>query len=155
MRGVLLKAIDARGFHFVTQARGPKARQLRSNPHAEFCVNWGGLALQLRVRGRVTPLPTRELERLWQTRHRDAQILYHLRLPQSAVIPSYSHLLLAVQQGRRRWRLVAQIPKSPWYVGYIIVPRWIEFLHHSPRRLNKRDRYVRRGKTWTHVCLAP
>lgn len=155
VRAILLKAVDARGFHFVTQARGPKAKHLRANAHVELCVNWGSLALQLRLHGRVVSMPAAAIDALWRIRQRDAQILYHLRLPQSAVIPSHAYLLKAMAAGRRRWRGVAQIPRSPWYVGYIIVPEWIEVFHHSASRLNKRDRYVRRGKIWQHRVLAP
>lgn len=155
VRAVLLKAVDARGFHFVTQARGPKVKHLLANTHVEWCVHWGALALQLRVHGRAILMPAAEIDTLWRARQRDAQVLYHLRLPQSAVIPSHAYLLKAMAAGRRRWRGVAQIPRSPWYVGYIIAPEWIEVFHHSASRLNKRDRYVRRGKIWQHRVLAP
>ncbi len=155
VRTMILKAIDAQGFHFVTQARGPKAKHLTMHPMAELCAYWGHLGVQIRTRGRTIPMSATEIEKWWHVRERDAKILYHLGIPQSSKIPSYAFLLREMKKAGQRWTDVPSIPRSPWYVGYIIEPRWVEFFHHSPARLNRRERYVLRKGVWHKECLAP
>lgn len=156
VRTVLLKQIDARGFHFVTQAHGPKAAQIAKQPVVELCLNWMSHRVQIRARGRAIPMPDAEVESLWAARQRDAQILYHLGIPQSQPIPSYRWLLTRMREARKQWRGIDPIPRSPAYIGFIVRPVAIEFLHHTESRLNRRECFVRgNNQRWTRKILAP
>ncbi|MBI2342890.1 MAG: pyridoxal 5'-phosphate synthase [Deltaproteobacteria bacterium] len=155
VRTVLVKGIDVRGFHFVTRARSPKVAHIAAQPLVELCIHWASLKVQIRSRGRVHPMPDDEVESLWRPRPRDAQLLYHLEFAQSALIPSTHYLLQQLADARRRWRGEKVIPRSPWYVGYIIEPLWIEFLYHSLIRLNRRERHTWDGRAWIVTYLAP
>lgn len=155
VRTVLIKGINDRGIAFVTRAGSPKTKHFEQQPIVELCMNWTTIKLQVRIRGKITPMPEAEVSQLWKLRARDAQILYHLRLAQSQIIPSFQHLLEKVQVGRLRWKGEKAIPPSPLYVGFIVKPESIEFLEHSIARLNKRTRYTRHGSEWQATTLAP
>jgi pyridoxamine 5'-phosphate oxidase len=155
VRTVMIKGIDERGVAFVTRAESPKTKHFAKQPIVECCMHWATIKLQVRVRGKITPMPEQDIEALWKVRPRDSQILYHLQLAQSQIIPSFNHLLRKMAAAKQRWRGEKVIPPSPLYVGYIIKPTQIELLEHSVLRLNKRTRYTRRGKQWIKTTLAP
>lgn len=155
VRTVLVKKIDARGVHFVTQAQGNKVQHFAKRKTVEALLQWPGFALQVRLRGRVIPMPTRDIEHWWRVRTRDAQILYHAGLPQSSPIPSFQFLLDHIATETARWENTKRIPRAKSYIGFIIVPEWIELLHHTPNRIYERIRYARTATTWRPQTLAP
>jgi pyridoxamine 5'-phosphate oxidase len=155
VRTLLFKSIDSRGFGFVTQARGPKVRHFAKTPTVELCANWPSIQLQLRARGRIQAMPEAQVDALWASRDREAQILYHLRVPQSKVLPSFATIKSAVKAGATRWADTETIPRASWYVGFLVEPQWIEFLHHSPSRCNERIRFTKSKRTWKQHILAP
>ncbi len=156
VRTILLKKIDARGVHFVTQSLGEKGQHLASKPLAQICCHWPSLALQARVHGRVKPMPAEEVTAWWFQRDRDAQLLYWLSVPQSVPIPSFAHLTKAIAELRQFTRAYEIIPPTPSYVGYIIEPQWIEILKYGGKsRMSERTRYTKKSGQWCAECLAP
>ena len=155
VRTVLIKTVDKNGIGFVTQSLGPKIAQLKKTAIVECCVAWPKLHLQVRLRGGVKPMPKKLLKHFWNNRPRDAKLLYSLGLPQSSPIPSYEYLLHQVSALAVKWRRKKKIPLSPYYTGFVIDPKTIEFLHHNPSRLNKREFFEKTSKGWTRTCLAP
>lgn len=154
VRTVLIKAIDKNGVSFVTQALGPKVKQMKLS-RVECCVAWPKLHLQVRLSGKVKPMPKKFLKILWGLRPREAQILYSLGIAQSSPIPSYEFLLNRVTGLAVQWRRKKKIPLSPYYVGFIVEPKTIEFLNHNPSRLNRRELYQKTSRGWRKTFLAP
>lgn len=155
VRTLFLKQIDAEGFHFVTQAMGPKAKQIADQNIVELCLNWPVKNVQVRVRGKAVRMGIAEIKSFWSKRERDAQILYSLGIAQSSEIPAYNFLQQEVAKKRNEWKDIKSIPYSPNYTGYIVKPSWIEILHHHSARLNKREKFTKRGKNWELTILAP
>lgn len=155
VRTVLLKTLDRQGAGFVTQSLGPKGRLLRKNPFVSGCIVWPTLSLQVRFTGRTKPMSRSVLEKLWKNRPREAKLLYHLGIPQSSRIPSFAHLLKEISKLEKVWRGKKRIPLSPHYVGFIIGMETVEFFHHHPARLNRREFFRKTSKGWVESCLAP
>lgn len=155
VRTVLIKSLDQKGIGFVTNKSGPKIKQFRHSQIVEGCIVWPKLSLQVRVAGKIRPMPKKAVQKLWNLRPREAQLLYHLGLKQSSVIPSYEFLLSNVAHLAVDWRANKKIPLAPNYVGFLVEPKTIEFLHHHPSRLNRRELYQKDGKRWSKAILAP
>lgn len=155
VRTVLIKSVDARGVGFVTNRYGPKVRQFKKHHRVEGCVVWPSLTLQIRLSGKITPMPQAQVDRFWKMRPREAQILYSLGLKQSRPIPSYDYLKKKVAALARRWGDKKIIPPANTYVGYILRPTMIEFLQHNPTRLNLRECFQKTAKGWAKKILAP
>lgn len=155
VRTVLIKTVDQKGIGFVTNRFGPKTTHFKKHPGVECCVVWPSLVLQVRIGGRVKPMPQKMVDHFWRLRPREAQILYSLGLKQSKKIPSYAYLKNRVAELSKKWLGKKIIPTAPSYVGYIVEPTMIEFLHHNPTRLNLRESFQKKTKGWTKKILAP
>lgn len=155
VRTVLIKTLDRNGIGFVTNRTGPKNEQFKVSSGVEGCIVWPGLHIQVRVAGKLRRLPKALVQKLWNLRPREAQLLYHLGLKQSSPIPSYSFLLQSVARLAQKWVRKKTIPLSPNYIGYFLQPTVVEFLHHHPSRLNKRELFKKGRKSWFKATLAP
>ncbi len=155
VRTVLIKTVDKKGVGFVTQSLGPKTGQMRQSKYVEACVNWPKMKMQIRLGGKVAPMSNSVVKKLWKKRPREAQLLYSLGIPQSSPIPSYEYLLRRLSALAVQWRGKRKIPLSKYYVGFVIEPEMIEFLHHSQARLNLREHYRKTSKGWMKTILAP
>lgn len=155
VRTVLIKSIDQNGIGFVTNAKGQKVTHFKKNPRVECCMVWPSLKLQVRIGGPVKPMPQKKIDALWKIRPREAQLLYHLGLQQSQPIPSYAYLKKEVAALGKKWRDKKNLPTAASYIGFIIHPTMIEFLHHNSTRLNLRECFYRTSKGWIKRILAP
>ncbi len=155
VRTVLIKGINDRGISFVTRKGSPKTHHIDRQPLVECVAHWNTIRTQLRFRGEVMPMPREEVKQLWKIRPRDAQLLYHLQLAQSEVIPSFRHLVNQIKAMRKQWHGTVTIPLSEQYIGFTIKPIWIEILEHRITRINHRIRYLRAPSGWKMETLAP
>ncbi|MDO8527515.1 MAG: pyridoxal 5'-phosphate synthase [Deltaproteobacteria bacterium] len=155
VRTVLIKSIDKSGIGFVTHAHGRKVDQFAHSKIVEVCMAWPTLAVQARVTGKIKPMSKDLVKKLWTLRPRDAQILYSLGIAQSSKIPSFEYLLKKVSALSKKWSDKKNIPYSSNYTGFVVEPQSIEFLHHNPSRLNRRELWTRTAKSWSKTILAP
>lgn len=155
LRTVLIKTCDRRGVGFVTNRTGPKVQQFRGHKRVAGMMAWPEMSLQIRLEGVVVPMPKKEIQHFWRVRDRDAQILYSLGLQQSSEIPSFEFLKQQVRDLGRKWADLQTIPPAPNYIGFILKPTLIEFLHHAPSRMNKRECFIRTAGRWEKRILAP
>lgn len=155
VRVVLLKHLSPRGVGFVTNAFGPKVAQWKQQPLVEACCYWPSSGVQVRLRGKIAPMSGYELDALWRARTRDAQLVYHMDLPQSSPIAGPAFLTQRLARTTAEWKTVAQLPRAPSYTGYLLVPTQIELFLHSPIRLNQRIRYKKIAAGWKSQWLAP
>lgn len=54
-RVLILKNLDARGWHFATSGNGPKGSQIAANPYVALTFYWAALGRQVRLRGIAFP----------------------------------------------------------------------------------------------------
>jgi pyridoxamine 5'-phosphate oxidase len=153
-RMVLLKGVDERGLLFFTNYESRKGRELVENPRAALVFHWPlSPRRQVLVSGRVEKLGDDESAEYFRTRPRGSR-LAALASRQSTVIPSRETLEQAFA-GLEREHPGNDVPRPPWWGGFVLRPDTVEFWQNHPDRLHDRLRYRREGVTWVLERLSP
>lgn len=153
VRTVLLKGVDERGFIFFTNYESRKGRELATNPRAALLWRWPWLELQVRAEGEVERLPAAESDAYFASRPRGHQ-LSAWASAQSRPIASYAEL--AAQAAAVEARFAGrEVPRPPYWGGFLLRPLAIEFWRSRPNRLHERRRHVLSGGAWTTELLSP
>jgi pyridoxamine 5'-phosphate oxidase len=152
-RMVLLKGADASGFRFFTNHESAKGGQLGGSALAALVIYWRELDRQVRVRGSVERLGDAESDAYFATRPRDSQ-LGAWASPQSHAIASRTELDQHLDDAEGRFA-GADVPRPPYWGGYLVVPEQIEFWQGRVGRLHDRFRYTREPSEWRLERLGP
>jgi pyridoxamine 5'-phosphate oxidase len=152
-RAVILRGLDERGFLFFTDTRSAKADDLEANPRAALVFLWSASERQVRVGGRVRPVPDEEADAFFATRPREANLAAGIA-PQDEVIAGSE-----VLEQRLRQRLSATeglaVGRPTGWGGYVVAPDEVEFWQGRPDHLHDRLRYRRDAGGWRIERLAP
>jgi pyridoxamine 5'-phosphate oxidase len=152
-RTLILKDLDARGWHFATQASSPKGRALAENPRAALTFLWAGLGRQVRLAGEVTPLGPELSAADFLARpegSRAAALVGH----QSEPLAGREEYWSAFDDALRRVR-EDPAATAPGWSAYALSPRTVEFWQATPDRGQIRLRYRATGDGWTKGLLWP
>lgn len=155
VRMVLLKDVDERGFVFFTNYGSQKARELEANPVAALCFHWAVLQRQVRVSGAVERTSREESEAYFVTRPRGSRIGAWAS-EQSRPLGVRAELETRVREYRERFG-DGDIPLPPFWGGYRLAPRRIEFWQGRSDRLHDRLVFTRHGEdgSWSTERLHP
>jgi pyridoxamine 5'-phosphate oxidase len=154
-RVVLLKGCDERGFVFFTNYHSRKGRELDLDPRAALCFYWPSLARQARIEGTVERLSAAESDSYFAARSRGSQIgAWASR--QSATLDSRADLEAHCAEHAARFA-GREVPRPPFWGGYRVRPRRIEFWSGRDDRLHERLVYERGAEqaAWTARLLYP
>lgn len=152
VRHVLLRGFDERGFVVYTNRESRKGRDLAANPRAAFAVLWRELDRQVVVTGSVTPTDDEESTAYFRTRPREARVgAWASR--QGSVLDDRVELMARFEEIDRTYD--DDVPLPPYWGGYRIVPRTVEFWLARAFRLHDRVHYVRDGDGWRVERLSP
>jgi pyridoxamine 5'-phosphate oxidase len=154
VRFVLLKGIEDDGIRFFTNRESRKGRELAANPRAAIALWWQPLYRQVRVEGPVEPLPDADSDAYYASRERGSR-LGAWASPQSREIPSREWLEERVAEAAARYP-GEDIPRPPFWGGYLLRPTAVELWQGRPNRLHDRRHFLRgRDGGWTEQRLAP
>jgi len=153
VRMVLCKGVDAKGFRFFTNGESRKGRDLAAQPHAALCFHWKSLLRQVRVEGRVEKLPTADADDYFNTRHPLSK-LGAWASRQSEPLESRAALEARVAELAEKYT-GQDIPRPPYWSGYLVVPEKIEFWQQGEGRLHDRFLFTCTGEGWNLQRLNP
>jgi pyridoxamine 5'-phosphate oxidase len=151
-RYVLLKGVDDRGFVFYTNIESRKAKGLAAHPYAALTFYWPPTT-QVRIEGEVEPVPDADADAYFATRPRGSQIGAWASM-QSAGLATRAELEARVHEVEVRFKDAA-VTRPPFWSGYRVVARSIEFWTRDPARLHERVVYERVNGRWTRALLYP
>jgi pyridoxamine 5'-phosphate oxidase len=153
-RVVLLKGVDQRGFVFFTNYESCKGRELTENPQAALVFYWPDQERQVRIAGGVSQLSPAESDAYFRTRPRGSRLAAWAS-EQSATVKDRAALEEKWQQMEARYA-GQEIPRPPFWGGYLLSPARIEFWQGRPNRLHDRFRYtLQPDKIWLIERLSP
>ena len=155
VRMVLLKSVESSGFVFYSNAESAKGQELQSNQKAAAVLHWKSLRRQVRLRGPVVRLTDAEADVYFASRPLQSRIGAWAS-QQSRPLESRFALEKAAAKYAAKFAF-GEIPRPPYWVGYRILPVYLEFWSDGAFRLH--DRIVfRRGtpeEPWRKERLYP
>ena len=165
-RTVLCKLVDERGFVFFTNTNSNKAQQLANNSQISATFLWLNLHRQVHVAGDVEAVSAIEAAEYFATRARSSQIGAWAS-EQSKELASREELAQAVAAFEAKFANEQLIPTPPFWGGFLIRPKYVEFWQGQRSRLHDRFRYqltdpgfygrsvLNRADAWQISRLAP
>lgn len=140
-RVVLLRGVDAAGFRFYTNYDSAKGRDLAANPRAALVFHWREQGRQVRATGAVRRLDADESVGYWRNRPRASRVSAWASA-QSEPIADRAALESAAAEVAARFG-DGDVPRPPFWGGYLVTPDALEFWQHRDDRLHDRLRYRR------------
>jgi pyridoxamine 5'-phosphate oxidase len=152
-RTVLLKGVSDRGFVFFTNYGSPKGRQLAANPLAALVFHWPEVHRQVIVAGSVSKVSDQESDAYFRTRPRGSQ-LGAWASSQSEPLDGRQALERRVSELDRQYQ-GRDVPRPPFWGGFLVAPVTVEFWQGREDRLHDRFRYRREAGSWVVERLSP
>ena len=153
-RMVLLKGVESDGFVFYTNYESRKAGELEANPQAALLLHWAVLERQVRIEGRVERVSPETSFAYFSSRARGSRIGAWAS-KQSRPLGSRQELEARVREIEAR-HPDGEVPLPPFWGGYRVVPRRIEFWQGRASRLHDRWVWTRaEAGGWTLERLYP
>ena len=152
-RVVLLKGFDENGFVFYTNYESKKGSDIASNPHVSLHFFWPDLERQIIIAGIAGRTSREESESYFASRPLESRIGAWAS-KQSSVITARDELERSVAQIRARFAN-GEVPCPPFWGGFRVKPRRIEFWQGRRSRLHDRIVYDRVDSNWKIERLSP
>jgi pyridoxamine 5'-phosphate oxidase len=152
-RTVLLKALDSDGFVFFTNTQSRKGKQMAACPRASATFLWKASGVQVQLVGSVGQVSDEAADAYFATRDRGSQIgawASH----QSAPLESRERLLQRVQEFEQKFE-GKEVPRPPYWTGFVLSPESVEFWTQREFRLHDRFLYTLKDGSWSKQRLNP
>ncbi len=152
-RVLILKDLDARGWHFASDATSPKGRQLARNAGAALTFYWPRLGRQVRLRGTATPLGEEAGREDFLARSLPSRAVALLGR-QSQPLGSLAEFDERLATTRRCLDVAPDIYAPCWSV-YALAPHHVEFWQGDRDRRHLRLSYAQDASGWRRQMLWP
>jgi pyridoxamine 5'-phosphate oxidase len=154
VRFVLIKGFEAGGVRFFTNYESRKGRELDENPRAAIAIHWEPLHRQVRLEGPVERLSPEDSDAYYASRARGSRIGAWAS-PQGREIPSREWLEERVEEVARE-HPGEDVPRPPFWGGYVLRPDIVELWQGRESRLHDRRHFLALPDgTWRESRLAP
>ena len=153
-RIVLLKLFDKKGFVFFTNYESRKAQQIAVNPNVSLIFLWHSMGRQIKITGQAEKISSAESLKYFITRPRGSQ-LGAWASKQSQMINSRSVLESMVNSMKQKYA-DKEVPLPPFWGGYRVIPKTVEFWQARDSRLH--DRFIYQQDVsggWVSERMAP
>ena len=155
-RTVLLRGVAADGLRWYTNRESLKGRQLAENPRAQLLFYWRELGRQILIHGAVDRTTDADSDAYFASRPRDSRIgAWASR--QGTVIAGRDELLGRVDAAGAEYP-GDDVPRPPYWGGYVLTPDAVEFWQAGAFRLHDRLVYAREAGApsgWRIERLSP
>lgn len=145
-RMILLKKHDERGFCFFTNLTSRKGKELVENQNVALCFYWGALGKQIRIEGEVEKVTHKEADDYFASRRRGSQIGAWAS-KQSCEMQEWKEFEDRIKEITENFE-GQDIPRPPFWSGFRVVPKRIEFWLEGEFRIHKREIYDRVDNGW-------
>ena len=154
-RIVLMKDLTSEGVIFYTNLKSNKAKEISYCNKVSLTFLWLEMERQIRINGKATQVPEDVATSYFQSRPKASQIGAWASA-QSEVIQGRDGLEAKVKDLEDQYKNEECLPKPPFWSGYLVTPKQIEFWQGRKNRLHDRMRYELKGdKDWQIVRLSP
>lgn len=151
-RTVLLKGFDQEGLVFFTSYESNKGKDLSANPNISALFCWLPLQRQVQINGHVVKLSEEASTEYFNSRPEDSRIGAWASIQSQPI----TRAELEARELHFKEKFGSDIPKPPYWGGYLIVPETIEFWQGRPSRLHDRIQYSKGNDgNWTFTRLSP
>jgi pyridoxamine 5'-phosphate oxidase len=153
VRMLLLKDVSEAGFVFYTNLESRKSRELLARPEGAMVFHWQPLDRQVRVEGTVEQVSDEEADAYFASRARGSQLgAWASRQSEPMADPDELNRRFAEVEAKFAGRTV---PRPPYWSGFRLIPRRVEFWISQPSRLHIRHLYSREADRWRIETLYP
>lgn len=152
-RMILLKKFDEHGFCFFTNLTSRKGKELAQNLNVALCFYWGILGRQICIEGVSERVSVDEADEYFASRCRGSQI--------GAWASKQSHEMIEWSEFDERIKKIAddfkdqEIPRPPFWSGFRVVPKRIEFWEEGEFRIHRREVFERVIDGWKVKKIYP
>lgn len=152
-RVLILKDVDAVGWHFAVSTVSRKGRELATNPAAALTFYWPQLARQVRVNGTVRTDPAGVTAADFLARPEGSRLMALTRR-QSAPYRHRAELDEALDKARSELAAAPSAVPDEW-VSYALEAHDVEFWQADRERKHQRLHYQRGEGGWSRTLLWP
>ncbi|MDM9632451.1 pyridoxamine 5'-phosphate oxidase [Robiginitalea aurantiaca] len=153
-RVVLLKRFTAEGFVFYTNYESEKGKAIAADPRLCLSFFWPHMERQIIIKGIAEKLAENLSDGYFESRPEGSK-LGAIVSPQSEVISSRETLEEELRSLEEKYH-GREIPRPPYWGGFLVRPQSMEFWQGRPNRLHDRIRYeLKEDYNWKRERLAP
>jgi pyridoxamine 5'-phosphate oxidase len=151
-RMVLLKELTDEGFIFFTNYKGNKGMQILHHSKVALLFFWPVLERQVRITGNAEKISEQDSDEYFKMRPLLSQISAWAS-PQSREIPSRDFLDRQFEHYQHQFG--TEVPRPPFWGGFLVRPKTFEFWQGRPDRMHDRLLFTKINQEWKISRLAP
>jgi pyridoxamine 5'-phosphate oxidase len=155
-RMVLLKEFNKNGFVFYTNLFSKKGRAIQENPNVSLCFYWEKLNKQIRIEGKSFAVSDKEADKYFDSRPLKSRLGAWVSKQSQPMEGNIDLVKNALNYGIKIG--IKKITRPPFWSGFRVKPKNIEFWQDGNSRLHDRALFCRKdyeSENWKKTKLYP